>query len=542
MITNKKYQILLIATFIFIFSSGFLHSQESDLDRAYRYLNTNQMDLAIGLFENHIKDNPSDMKIRLQLAYAYKQNGDKLKATEYFSYVAKYSLDNTESGTARAELDNLTKNDVKTTLDRAYQYLNTGNTTEAARLFEEYISTNTNATLIYLQLGYIYKQQGEIEKAQRNFQYVVNYSTEPSEIDKAKSEIDKIYAQKYTPVTTTTTNSYTPTTSSSGADDLNQAYSALNSGDYSKAASLFETYLVSNPDNTKIHLQLGYIYDRLKRYDKAIFHFDYVAAISNNRDEIDAAKQSSVILRQMNSMRALRSMDIYFYNVYDSYYQNYITNILGHINFNIGKPAYIGFYGDAYLDARSKKDYILNDRYVEAGGFLKLKFSENIALEMRLGYYRELDFERNGGNFKPILTAGTRLGEAPFYLPRKTFKTEYFYLDIYSTELYDSKFKNLFGQLQFTEVLRYMTGGFSYFEFYLRQMAQVDSRQLDYNNFGEFSIGLSFKPNLVNFPALFIEGSNRINIIGNTGEYFKGDMKSIFQFKAGFIINFNSAL
>jgi len=76
----------------------------------------------------------------------------------------------------------------------------------------------------------------------------------------------------------------------------------------------------------------------------------------------------------------------------------------------------------------------------------------------------------------------------------------------------------------------------------LKQMAQADSRQLDYNNYGEISIGMSFKPNLINFPALFVEGTNRITFIGKDGKYFGGDLRSIFQFKAGFIINFNLGL
>jgi hypothetical protein len=201
-----------------------------------------------------------------------------------------------------------------------------------------------------------------------------------------------------------------------------------------------------------------------------------------------------------------------------------------------------GFYVDAYMDARSKKDNILNDRYLEGGGYLKFQFSNNIALELRLGYFRELDLDKSGVNFKPILSMGTRLGDSPFYLSRRNTKTENFYFDIYSTELYDSKYKNLFAQIQLKEVLRYMTGGYSYFEFYLTQMAQADSRQLFYNNYGELSIGIDFKPNMINFPAIFIEGTNRINFVGPDGKYFEGDMKSIFQFKAGFIINFNSAL
>ena len=59
---------------------------------------------------------------------------------------------------------------------------------------------------------------------------------------------------------------------------------------------------------------------------------------------------------------------------------------------------YYGFYGDVYMDARSKKDNILNDRYLEAGGFMKFNFSNNIALEVRLGYFKELDLDKSKGD------------------------------------------------------------------------------------------------------------------------------------------------
>ncbi|MCX6164104.1 MAG: tetratricopeptide repeat protein [Ignavibacteriae bacterium] len=428
--------------------------------------------------------------------------------------------------------------DDKNSLDDAYKYLNNGNTGEATRLFEDYISKNPRATTVYLQLAYIYKQSDK-DKASKYFQYVLDNSIDPGEIEKAKYEIDSYNKQKYTSNLNYSSNI---TVGSNNSDDLNEAYTALNSGNTRKAIEIFEAYTNNHPDDTKIFLQLAYIYDKEKNYDKALYNFDYVATNSSKYDEVDKARQSGIILRQMKAYNSFRSMSIYFYNAYDSYYQNYVSNFLGHINFKMSKYVYYGFYGDVYLDARTKKDYILNDRYLEGGGFMKFNFSNNIALELRLGYFRELDLDRNGVNFKPILSMGTRFGEAPIYLSRRNMNTEYFYFDIYSTELYDSKYKNLFAQIQLKEVLRYMTGGYSYLEFYLTQMAQADSRQLDYNNYGEISIGMDFKPNLVNFPAIFVEGTNRIDFIGPEGKYLQGDMRNIFQFKAGFIINFNLGL
>lgn len=540
-INNQLFKCLLILISIFFISSLNAQIYDNKLDLAYDYLNKGQTDLAISIFEEYTASNPSDTKIFLQLAYAYKQKNDVSKAREYFTHVYNNSLNSSEISTAKAELDLINKpngSNNNNSLDAAYQYLNNGNTSEAVRIFEDYILQNPRATTIYLQLAYIYKQSDK-DKANKYFQYVLDNSIDPGEIEKAKYEIESYNRQKYSSNVNYSNN---VTVGSSYNDDLNEAYSAINSGNTSKAIRIFEEYTKNHPDDTKIFLQLAYLYDSQKKYDKALYYFDYVAANSTKSDEVDKAKQSGIILRQMRAYNSLRSLSIYFYNVYDSYYQNYVSNFLGHVNFKMSKYVYYGFYGDIYMDARTKKDYILNDRYLEGGGFMRFNFSNNIALELRLGYYRQLDADKNGVNFKPILSMGTRFGEAPIFLTRRNMKTEYFYFDIYSTELYDSKYKNLFAQIQLKEVLRYMTGGYSYLEFYLMQMAQADSRQLDYNNYGEISIGMSFKPNLANFPAIFVEGTNRINFIGATGKYFEGDLKNIFQFKAGFIINFNLAL
>jgi Tfp pilus assembly protein PilF len=541
--SRNYFYIHILILIICIVTQTNLKAQSDDeiLNRGYDYLNSGQVGLAINAFEDYLKSNPADTKIQLQLAYAYKQDGNSTKAREYFAYVYNNSVISSEVSTAKSELDimNNKTSDVNS-LDLAYQYLSSGNNAEAIKIFEEYAGQNPKATKIYLQLAYIYKQTDK-EKSYKNFQYVLDNSIDPDEIEKAKLEIENYNFQKYSAITDLngTDNN---TVGSNPADDLNEGYKAINEGNYKKAIQIFEAYAKNHPDDTKISLQLAYLYDKERNYNKAIYYFDYVAANSNNTEEVDKARQSGIILRDMRSYNAFRSMSIYFYNAYDSYYQNYVSNLLGHLNFKMSKYVYYGLYGDVYLDARTKKDYILNDRYLEGGGFMKFNFSNNIALEVRVGYYRQIDASNNGVNFKPILSMGTMFGDAPTYLSRRNMRTEYFYFDIYSTELYDSKYKNLFAQLQLREVLRYMTGGYSYLEFYLKQMAQADSRQLDYNNYGEISIGMSFKPNLINFPALFIEGTNRITFIGSQGKYFEGDMKSIFQFKAGFIINFNLGL
>ncbi|MCX6165612.1 MAG: hypothetical protein NTU73_12260 [Ignavibacteriae bacterium] len=79
-------------------------------------------------------------------------------------------------------------------------------------------------------------------------------------------------------------------------------------------------------------------------------------------------------------------------------------------------------------------------------------------------------------------------------------------------------------------------------EFYLSQMALADSKQLDYNNYLEVGSGITFKPNIINFPVLFLEATNKTFFIGPEGSYFKGSLKNTFQVKAGLLINLKTLL
>ncbi|MCX6164105.1 MAG: hypothetical protein NTU73_04475 [Ignavibacteriae bacterium] len=78
---------LLILINIFLFSDINAQTYDNKLDIAYNYLNNGQTDLAIDIFEEYTKSNPTDTKIYLQLAYAYKQKSNISKSREYFTYV-----------------------------------------------------------------------------------------------------------------------------------------------------------------------------------------------------------------------------------------------------------------------------------------------------------------------------------------------------------------------------------------------------------------------------------------------------------------------
>jgi hypothetical protein len=76
-----------------------------------------------------------------------------------------------------------------------------------------------------------------------------------------------------------------------------------------------------------------------------------------------------LLLSKKNGFNARTSLDLYFYNFYDSYQDNYIANFVGHYNFKIAPQFYTGFYVDLYTDTRSKPELIYNDRFIELADF-----------------------------------------------------------------------------------------------------------------------------------------------------------------------------
>lgn len=335
--------------------------------------------------------------------------------------------------------------------------------------------------------------------------------------------------------------------SASETELLNRGYDYTNKKMYNEAINSFNQYLRTKPGDARIHLQLGYLYDASRKYESAYNSFGKVMEFSNSDDEIDKATISRYYMREKMIQNSVVSFDLYFYNFYDTYYQNYVGNLLTHLNVKLAKGIHVGPYFDTYFDSKSKPDNILNDRYVEFGVFTKFTITDWMSLEIRTGYVREIDFKKNSLSFKPILTMGKRIGTADFYKPSRSQNTESFYYDIYASGLYDYKFRNIFVNVQNKEALRFMLGGYSYFEFYLKQEVAADTKQFDYNNYLDFSAGVAFKPNIQSFPVLFLEGVYRnffVSTDPNTKQpvYFAGDMKSIFTVRAGFLLYYNTKL
>ncbi len=304
--------------------------------------------------------------------------------------------------------------------------------------------------------------------------------------------------------------------------NLNIAYNKLQEGKTLEAISIFENHIAKNPNDTRIYLQLAYEYLKINNKEKAIKYFEYVQKNSKNTDEIQAAKKQLEYISLNSESGKKHFIDLYSYSVYDTYQENFISNLILRYNNHIIDRLYGGIYSDIYTDTRTSKDYIYNDRYVEVGGFLRYNILRNLSIELRAGYVREIDFNKNSFNFKPILSFSDRFGT-------KNLRVNFF-TDVYSAALYDHKFENFFGQLSLREVVSFKVNKSSNFETYVRQSVLGDSKKFDYNNYLELGGGVAYTFNSIYLPAIFVEATNKF--------YFQGNRENSFQFKAGLLFNF----
>jgi hypothetical protein len=322
--------------------------------------------------------------------------------------------------------------------------------------------------------------------------------------------------------------------------NLDSAYYFLNKGDTRTASVIFENHLKLNPKDTKIRMQLGYLYYNQNKLSKSLSNFEYVGKHSSDSKDVEASRSAVYVIKEQLALNANKSLDLYFYNFYESHQDNYIANLVAHYNFKMAPQFYTGLYADVYTDSRSRPGSIYNDRFLELGGFFRYNILKNLLLEFRLGYARKIDQDSSTINIKPILVYFTRFGEGKVYVNKSSQSKTSMFLDLYYAVMYDFKYKNAFAQATFNEVLRFHTGGYSYIESYLVQYAQFDSRKLDYNNYAEFGTGIRFKPNLPVFPVLFIEPTAKFYFFKDKVTNVKKE--NTYQIKAGFQFIFRTPL
>lgn len=412
--------------------------------------------------------------------------------------------------------------------DSGYYYQKIGFKDKAAGFFEEYLYSNPSNYQVRLDLGYLYMDNKQTTKAREQFDYVSKNSTNDNELQMAKQMVLNIDGQNGN-INNSSQNVY-----SSNVSYADSGYYYYNNGNKTKAAQFFELYLKDKPRDTKTRMQLAYIYYDQKKYTNSLKHFDVVGRYTTDSKEKEQSKSASLVLREDLAGSSKRSVELYFYNFYDSFQENYIANLVGHFNFRLGPGFYAGPYLDVYTDSRSSKALIYNDRFVELGIFFRYYILKNLFFEGRLGFTRQIDLDSNKINVKPMLVYFNRLGDAKVYVSSKSSSKTSLYLDIYYAAMYDYKYKNAFLQGMLQQVVRFHTGGYSYVENYLFESGQFDGRRVDYNNYFELGTGIRFKPNVITFPVLFLEPTYKV--------YFFGDKKNSFQIKAGFVFNYRSAL
>ncbi len=411
--------------------------------------------------------------------------------------------------------------------DSGYYYQKLGFKDKAAGFFEEFIIQNPSNYQVRLDLGFLYMDTKQTSKAREQFDYVSKNSTNENELQMAKQMVINIDG-------TNTNNNNNQQVVTSYVSYADSGYYYYKNGNKTKAAQYFELHLKEKPTDTKTRMQLAYIYYDQKKYSNSLKHFDYVGSHTTDPQEKEQSKSASLVLREELAGTSKRSIDLYFYNYYDSFQENYIANLVGHVNFRLGPGFYAGPYLDVYTDSRSTKALVYNDRFVELGLFFRYYIMKNLFFEGRLGFTRQIDLDSNKINIKPMLVYFNRFGDAKVYVSSKSSSKTSMYLDIYYAAMYDYKYKNAFLQGMLQQVLRFHTGGYSYVENYLFESGQFDGRKLDYNNYFEVGTGIRFKPNVMTFPVLFLEPTYKV--------YFFGDKKNSFQIKAGFVFNFRAAL
>lgn len=319
--------------------------------------------------------------------------------------------------------------------------------------------------------------------------------------------------------------------------ELDSAYKLLHKKDYKGSIPLFESHIKQYPQDTKVWMQLAYIYDHEENFSKSYQYFLYVSKNSQDPKEKEQAEISASVMKDKQNRYAKRTIDFDVQSYYDSYQKNYITGLQGYYKFMLSKEVYVGPYLDVYTDSQSEPGNILNDRYIEFGLFGRFYALPILYFELRTGYIHEFDFDTSKISVSPRLVFGTRFGEGLNYITDNAKKKTGIFMDIFTIASYETKYKNGFSQTGITEVFRNNIKGYSYLDFFLRQSLTLDTRRLDYNNNLEFGGGIRYKPNLIYFPYFFVEPSYKFYLIKDSqGNKRKGT----FQVKAG--ISFNVSI
>lgn len=295
--------------------------------------------------------------------------------------------------------------------------------------------------------------------------------------------------------------------------ELDSAYHMLDRKDVKGAIPLFEAHIKMYPTDTRVWLQLAYIYDDEGQLSKSYQYFSYVARTSLDPKEKETAEASAMVMKEKINANAKRSIEINVQSFYDTYQKNYITGLNIYYKFRISKEVFVGPYLDLYTDSKSSPGLIYNDRYIELGLFGRFYALPQLYLELRTGYVHEFDIDSSKISISPRAVFSWRFGSGQDFIPEKPKTKTGFFVDAFTMLSYETKYQNGFSQTGISETFRNNIKGYSYLDFFLAQNLTLDSRRLDYNNNVSFGGGVRYKPNLIYFPYFYVEPNYKFYLI-----------------------------
>ena len=216
---------------------------ESLSNLSITYLWTNKYNMALGILLKAEKLNPKDFIILTNIAYAYKEMGEKEKAIAYYNKVLKHGDINTKK-IAEEEIIKL-KN---TKIDE----------NEKLKIQKDYnVSSNQLTAEDWFQKGYNSDEIGEYDNAILYYQKAI--------------EINPDYAFAY----------------------INMGLAYGNKSNYDKAIECYQKAIEINPEYAEAYYKMGVAYVDKGNYDKAIECFQ--KAIEINPDDADAYYNMGII-------------------------------------------------------------------------------------------------------------------------------------------------------------------------------------------------------------------------------------------------------
>src|SRR5437667_116144 len=92
--------------------------------------------------------------------------------------------------------------------------------------------------------------------------------------------------------------------------ELDSAYKLLERKDVKNAIPLFEAHIKQYPQDTKVWMQLAYIYDEQGQYSKSYQYFRYVSLHSTDPAEKEQAEASAMVMKDKMNANAKRSIEL----------------------------------------------------------------------------------------------------------------------------------------------------------------------------------------------------------------------------------------